>query len=451
MMVEFATNSKFENSTLVQGSTATPSSDLTAKTVLRELPVGERIFVRVSFRDLADPRKESLPVEGQFNVPAVEARDVRFLWSGDTAGQGFGINPEFGGMRIYDTMRRFEPDFFIHCGDSVYADVPILPEIKLEDGSIWRNVTTPEKLVVAQSLEEFRGNYRYNLQDEHVRRFNAAVPLYSTWDDHEVYNNWAPGGTLSDPRYSERSADLLAARGKKAFFEYTPIASTVESTERIYRSFRYGPALEIFRLDERSYRGANTPGRESDTTPTPWLGESQSRWLKESLRDSTATWKIIVSDMPLGLIVPDGKNVDAAANGDGPPTGREREVADILGYLKAVGVKNVIWLTADVHYAAAHFYDPERAQFKNFDSFWEFVGGPLHAGTFGPNKLDDTFGPEAKFVSVPEGLKPNRPPTEGLQFFGQVKLDGETEALTVSLHNLVGAKLYSVELIPEKK
>jgi alkaline phosphatase D len=104
-----------------------------------------------------------------------------------------------------------------------------------------------------------------------------------------------------------------------------------------------------------------------------------------------------------------------------------------------------------VHYAAAHFYDPERAQFKNFDSFWEFVGGPLHAGTFGPNKLDDTFGPEAKFVSVPEGLKPNRPPTEGLQFFGQVKLDGETEALTVSLHNLVGAKLYSVELIPEKK
>jgi alkaline phosphatase D len=106
-------------------------------------------------------------------------------------------------------------------------------------------------------------------------------------------------------------------------------------------------------------------------------------------------------------------------------------------------------LTADVHYAAAHYYDPAKAQFTDFKPFWEFVAGPLHAGTFGPNKLDNTFGPEVKFISIPEGLKANRPPSDGLQFFGLVKIDGKSEVMTVSFHNLLGAKIYAVELTPE--
>ena len=60
-----------------------------------------------------------------------------------------------------------------------------------------------------------------------------------------------------------------------------------------------------------------------------------------------------------------------------------------------------MWLTADVHYAAAHYYNPDKAQFQEFDPFWEFVSGPLHAGTFGPNELDNTFGPEVKFIKAP--------------------------------------------------
>jgi alkaline phosphatase D len=48
-------------------------------------------------------------------------------------------------------------------------------------------------------------------------------------------------------------------------------------------------------------------------------------------------------------------------------------------------VVNTVWLTADVHYAAAHYYNPDKAQFQEFDPFWEFVARPLHAGTFGPN------------------------------------------------------------------
>jgi alkaline phosphatase D len=154
--------------------------------------------------------------------------------------------------------------------------------------------------------------------------------------------------------------------------------------------------------------------------------------------------------MPIGLIVPDGStDFENVTNGDGPALGREFEIADLLSFIKQKNIRNVVWLTADVHYAAAHYYDPSKAQFTNFKPFWEFVAGPLNAGTFGPNRLDNTFGPEVKFNSIPADLKPNRPPSDGLQFFGTVKIDGTSKLMTVAIHNLEGKVLYSVNLPSE--
>ncbi len=115
-----------------------------------------------------------------------QRRDIRFVWSGDTVGQGFGINPDIGGMRIYEAMRLRLPDFFIHSGDTIYADGPVPAQLPTEGGRIWRNITTEAKSKVAETLDEYRGNYRYNLLDENVRRFNAEVPQIWQWDDHEV-------------------------------------------------------------------------------------------------------------------------------------------------------------------------------------------------------------------------------------------------------------------------
>jgi alkaline phosphatase D len=153
--------------------------------------------------------------------------------------------------------------------------------------------------------------------------------------------------------------------------------------------------------------------------------------------------------MPLGLHVPDVNGFEAWANGDGPALGRELELAELLRFIKHSDIKNVVWITADVHYAAAHHYDPTRAQFADFNPFWEFVAGPLHAGTFGPNKIDNTFGLQVKFNSIPEGTKPNTPPSAGLQFFGMVKIDGKSAVMTVSLHNLQGERIYRLELTPD--
>lgn len=135
-----------------------------------------------------------------------------------------------------------------------------------------------------------------------------------------------------------------------------------------------------------------------------------------------------------------------APTGDGPVLGREFEIADILRYIKHQKVENIVWLTADVHYCAAHYYDPNKGQFQDFDPFWEFVSGPLNAGSFGPNALDNTFGPQVIFQKAPAA--PNASPFAGLQFFGQVDIESRNAVMTVSLKDINGVSVFSQQLRP---
>jgi alkaline phosphatase D len=455
MVVEYSTTEAFADARRVVGPAALETSDFTARVVLTDLPPGQTIAYRVRFQELASPKVWSEPVVGRFRTPPREKRDVLFTWGGDVAGQGYGINPDWGGYRLFEAMRKPQPDFFVHSGDHIYADNPLQAELKLDDGTVWKNVVTEAKSKVAETLAEFRGNFAYNLLDEHLRRFNAEVPTIAQWDDHETHNNWFPGQVLDDDRYTVKSIDLLAARAKRAFFEYLPVRPDALDPERVYRTIRYGPSLEVFVLDQRSHRGPNTANRQPAPGPeTAFHGPEQIAWLKRVLRASTATWKVIASDMPIGLVVTDrvgGQTAyEAVAQGDGPPLGRELELADLLGFLKQHRVRNLVWLTADVHYAAAHYYDAAKAQFTEFDPFWEFVAGPINAGTFGPGRTDNTFGPQVKFVGIPRGMKGNRPPSAGFQFFGSVRIDGASEVMTVALHDWTGKTLYRVDLPPQK-
>jgi alkaline phosphatase D len=398
------------------------------------------------------------PVSGRFRTPPSTRsgqRDVRFLWSGDTCGQGYGINPDLGGMKIYETMRKLAPDFFLHSGDTIYADGPIPAEIKLRDGSLWRNVTTEAKSKVAETLDEFRGNYLYNLMDENVRRFNAEVPQIWQWDDHEAMNNWSPGKDLTaDSRYREKNIATIAARARQAFLEHSPM----RPGQTIFRRLSFGPLLDVFVIDMRAYRAANSPNRQTKEGPeTAFLGAAQMKWLAAGLAKSKATWKVIASDMPIGLHVPDGRNAkgeamwEAVANGDnGAASGRELEIARLLRSIKQRRIGGVVWLTADVHYTAAHLYDPAKASFTDFNPFWEFVSGPLNAGTFGPGQLDGTFGPQLIYAKAPPPGQSNLPPSAGLQFFGDVQISARTRELTVTLRDLTGAALFAKALPPER-
>jgi alkaline phosphatase D len=444
MVVEWSQSEKFTDVRRIVGPQATAESDFTAKVLLKDLPLGQRIFYRVSFEDSQGGAGEA--VTGSLSTPTRTASDVHFAWSGDTCGQGWGIDESRGGMRTYATIADIQPQFFVHSGDTIYADNPVKAETPLPDGSKWRNLVTEEKSKPAETLAEFRGNHRYNLLDPHVRRFNASVPVFSQWDDHEVMNNWYSGKILPvSSGYRVREIDLLAARSKQAFFEYQPIREHPD--RRIYRRIRRGPLCDLFFLDQRSFRGPNSRNRQPVSGPeTDFLGRTQLEWLKEELAASNATWKVICSDMPIGLMVTDG--IDAfenMTNGDGIPLGRELELASLLRHLKGHSVKNVIWLTADVHYCASHYYNPAKAQFTEFDGFWEFVSGPLHAGAFGPNALDNTFGPEVRFASRKPG-DPSSGPWTSDQFFSTVRIDSKTKAATVTHFNRDGKRLWSIDL-----
>ena len=407
VMMEISTSESFADARTLAALDALPESDFAVRRLVEGLPSDQDIFYRFVAQDLTDLKATSEPIVGRFRTAPNARRDIRFAWSGDTVGQGWGIDDT--GMATYATMARHAPDFFIHSGDTIYADGPMTDEVELRDGTIWKNsVLIPEKRKVAETLDEFRGQWKYNMMDGHVQAMNAICPTFFQWDDHEVVNNWSDAKDLSgDDRYTQKNVHVLRARAARAFHELSPIRYTPSEPGRVYRKIGYGPMLDVFFLDLRSYRGPNGASMEREMTDkSRILGADQLDWLKRELAASTATWKVIACDMPIGLIVWDNwkeqAGAEAVANGDhGVPAGRELEFADLLRFIKTAGISNTVWFTADVHYTAAHYYNPDKAAFQDFEPFWEFVSGPLHAGTFGPNALDGTFGPEVKYVKAP--------------------------------------------------
>lgn len=449
MVVEASTDPTFprHKTKTFRGAMLTPDSDGTGRLRLVGMQPGQKIHYRVIMED-QHTAVRSQPVTGSFTTaPSTNQarKSIRLHWSGDVAGQGYGINPDIGGMFCWKTMADRNPDLFIHSGDTVYADGPIEANHKMDDGRIFKNFTSPFKNKVAETLEEFRGQHAYNLMDENYKRFNSQVAQLVQWDDHETTNNWYPGEILEDDKYQVKDVNLLAQRGFQAFHEWQPLDRKMAVDGRVYRKISYGSLLDIFVLDMRSYKDRNPDSGASATKPGHILGAKQEKWLVDGVKNSTATWKIIANDLPLGIVVPDGDDQEGVSNGTGgKAVGREAEIGRVLRGIK--DVRNVVWLTADVHYTAAHHYSPDRADFQDFAPFWEFVSGPLNAGGFGPNKMDGTFGPEVVYVHAPAKDKQNSSPLDDFQHFGEVDIDGGSKDLTVRLFTTRGKELWSKTL-----
>jgi alkaline phosphatase D len=446
-LYEIATTESFTNIVDSGYADALPNTDFTASAVIDELPPDQDIFYRFRLQDLSEPTVVGEPVVGRLRAASGSKRPISFVWSGDAVGQGWGIDVVRGGMRTYAAMLANRPDFFIHCGDHIYADCPIAPTCALPNGETWRNLTCEEKASKALTLDDFRGNYKYNLQDHNLRAFNAEVPMLALWDDHEVYDDWSPAEVQWRLHGSGESIVALAARGARAFQEYIPMRRRFGGGGGIYRKVSYGSLLDVFLLDMRSFRGGNGDHLEETYQPSAHcLGPKQIAWLKRELKASTATWKVIAADMPIGILTGEG-----IAQGDhGLPRGRELEIADLLTFIKHADIRNTAWFTADVHYTAAHYYNPNIATYQHFDPFWEFVSGPLHAGTWMPCEMDRTFGPEVMFQQgSPPELGNNLAPCFGYQFFGHVLIDPVTAVMTVTLKNMHNVALWRVNLYPE--
>ncbi|KAA0025046.1 alkaline phosphatase D family protein [Antrihabitans cavernicola] len=451
MIVETSATESFTNPRRIEGPMLTPDSDGTGRIRVTGLESGQTVHYRVTLE--GDDGATSEPATGIFRTAPTAADGVRFVWSGDVVGQGWGINESIGGMAIFGAMADRMPNFFIHSGDAIYADNPVPATQQQNDGGTYRSVTAAAKDHVAQDLGSFRGSYAYNLTDTNYLRFNSQVPQLIQWDDHEVLNNWFPGESLAGQNrkgYTETDVNKLAAMANQAWREWQPVQPGEAVDGRVYRKVSYGPLLDVFILDMRSYKDPN-PQAWAESDDAGILGAAQTQWLIDGLKSSTATWKVVANDLPISIVVPDANtnppsgppSMEAVAQGDnGRPLGREIAFSRILSGTR--DVRNVVFLTADVHYTAAISYHPDRAGFADFAPFWEFVSGPLNAGSFPQSPLDGTFGAQYEFVHAPD--KPNASPAEGFQHFGEVEIDKDSRALTVNLRDAKGASLYSKTL-----
>jgi alkaline phosphatase D len=394
-------------------------------------------------------------VEGTFRTAPAADRPapVKIAWTGDIAGQNV-CRDAREGFPIFPAIRREKADLFIGLGDMIYADN--LCEAK----GMYGNDQVPGTFTAAADLPNFWAHWRYNREDRHFRALLATTPYFGLWDDHEVVNDFGPlADTRSEPPYT--AGEHLLPLGLEAFLDYTPLVRDPKTPHRLYRKARWGQHAELFFLDNRQYRDANlAPDRED--RPKTMLGREQLTWLLESLRASDATWKILVTSVPLSI--PTGWPWDLGRDGwanydphqeptvEGIPqsdTGFERELWRILETLRDTEA-NALFLTTDVHFAQLFRYQPfpEHPTGKSFQ-FHEIVVGPGNAGIYPNRRFDTTLHPESLFFHGPRTAEDVTSWEEAKKWFNYGLLEiSHTGRLTVQVKGVGGKALHRLSLRP---
>jgi len=411
MFVEYDADPTFqrpESGAIVQ---LLESTDYTGVVRLERLSPGTRYHYRVWLEQsgAGGPPTISESRAGTFGTApeAPTSGPVSFVFGADLGGDGY-CRRIHGGYEIFRVMQELAPDFFVAMGDMVYADRTC--PANGPDG--WRNrpggFRDVDNLAVdwtnlAQLREIYLRHWSYNRADASLRAFLAAVPMYATWDDHEVINDFGGGWSHWNALNATRAGySNLVEAGREAFFSYSPIDRDPAQPNRIYRSFNWGRHLDLFVLDTRSYRSRNDLPDTAENEKT-MLGVEQLQWLMRGLAESTATWKAVVSSVTLS--VPTGGpgaaifGRDGWANGSGGDiasrTGFERELLDLIRFLDENRIANVVFLAGDIHQAASIRYEIDANDDGRPLVFHEFVVGPLSATTrAGQNPpLDPTLNP----------------------------------------------------------
>jgi len=344
---------------------------------------------------------------------AAAARAVRFAWSGDVGGQNV-CRDRDEGYPIFSTLAAEEVDFFVALGDMIYADDPCEPTGRYGNAQ----VAGPPPAI---DLEGFRAHWRYNYSDSHLQAMRAAIPYYAVWDDHEIRNDAGP----TDDRLPSAPERPLLPPATRAFVEYQPLPRETASRPRLYRSRRWGKHLEIFLLDTRQYRDANAAPDRGVAAKT-LLGAEQRTWFENALAGSDATWKVVVSSVPLSIPTGARGRRDGWASYDGD-TGFAREARELLRRARDAGVRNLVWITTDVHFATGFRYTP----FADDPEFtvYELICGPLHAGVFPRPDFDPSLHPERLYFWGPPTPESITSLAEAKRWFNYAVAEVDTEGV----------------------
>jgi alkaline phosphatase D len=370
-----------QDSAIIWGQTATTGNvrahvataggfeNLVAKRTLRAKPKADRTF-QVEITGLKPGstyryrfcQRQSCSDVGSFETAPDphQAQTIRFAYTGDETGVAAPgqSTPFFGDMKAFRSMVTEGNHFNIDFGDTIYSD----PEIP--------NFPT------AITVEEKWQMYRAKLALANQRAIRASAGIYNHWDDHEFINDFSK---------AEDGAQIYE-NGVQAFRDYMPV--TYGKKDGIYRSFRWGKNLELFFLDERSFRSAKasangicdnpaTPGA-ADLAPTApaasralfsalapslaepvspvclatinsrdrdYLGDAQLNRFLHDVESSTATWKVVMNELPIQQFY---------ALPYDRWEGYAHERAQLLNALSAADIDHLVFLSTDVHAALAN-------------------------------------------------------------------------------------------------
>jgi phosphodiesterase/alkaline phosphatase D-like protein len=407
---------------------ATATSDRTVSVPARRLPSGATCTYRFAQGARVSPT-------GRFKTAPAATADarVRFAFTGDAdATPGADGKPGFNGFETYARMAAERNDFNVNLGDTIYSDSEVAGA---------RPALT--------ALDKW-AKYRLGLALAPLRTLRASAGLYSHWDDHEFINDFT----------REENGQAIYDAGAKAFRDYAPV--TIRPGTGLYRTFRWGRNVELFFLDERSFRSGKV-GRQcnGDLAPTApvavrtafaalapplaqpvptgcldaindpsrtMLGTAQYDAFVTAIKASTATWKVVLNEVPLMQFyaLPYDRWEGYAAE-------RTRLLAEL------VTVQNVVVLTTDLH---GHLIGEIRSSTLAptgpiGTGIWEVVTGPVATNTYA-KEIDAVLGAKGTGDFVTSlFLKPQPPAGIGLRCaatdaFGYAQVTATRATLTVT-------------------
>jgi alkaline phosphatase D len=227
---------------------------------------------------------------------------------------------------LLDVIAAEKADMFLMIGDNVYGDA--------YGGNF--------------DLNELQTSYSVLAATPGFIAVRSALPMLTTWDDHDYGLNDA-GGDFTGKRLAERLFETFWAS-----------PDHVVARPGIHDAYIFGPEgqrVQIILLDTRFFRSELTPtdqrnaaGKErylpSQDPDQAMLGEAQWAWLEAELK-KPADIRFLVSSIQ---IIPDVHGWEAWAT---MPRERQR-LYDLIG---TTGARGVIALSGDRHMAALYRRD----------------------------------------------------------------------------------------------
>lgn len=255
-------------------------------------------------------------------------------------------NFEAGLFTAYQQMAKDKPDLVFHLGDYIYEYA------SGRNGKV-RTHQGPE----IETLDQYRIRYAQYKSDKDLQAMHAACPWFVTWDDHEFDNNCA--NDISEQKNVDTAKFLIRrANAYQAYYEMMPLRTSslpVGPNMTLYRKGSFGTLAEFFILDTRQYRtdqpnnDRKSPLNAAATNPrNSLLGETQRKWLFDSMNASKGTWNILAQQVMMALADRSSANSPANYSMDQWP-GYAHERAALLKHIQDHKITNPVVLTGDIH------------------------------------------------------------------------------------------------------